>query len=64
MSSSTLATAVVMRCFTTFTLTGSGGTKTVSNLKTYTKKPCKYSGYINTTLVSVESVYFFYSTPV
>jgi hypothetical protein len=37
MCSSTLATAVVMRCFRSFTLTGSGGTKTLSSIYPHKK---------------------------
>ena len=60
-SSSTLATAVVMHCFSSFKPTGSGGTKNLSS--TY------YANSVSTTLTvlilhNVESVYFFYSNPV
>ena len=56
-SSSTLATAVVLRCFSSFKLTGSGGTKTLSS--TLLRK-------LQMVLIlhNVESVYFFYSNPV
>ena len=37
-SSSTLATAVVMRCFSSFKLTGSGGAKTLSLIYPHKKK--------------------------
>ena len=37
-SSSTLATAVVMRCFISFKLTESGGTKTLSLIYPHKKK--------------------------
>ena len=60
-SSSTLATAVGMRCFSSLKLTGSGGTKTLSS--------SYYANCVSTTLTvlilhNVESVYFFYSNPV
>ena len=47
-SSSTLATAVVMRCFSSFKLTGSGGTKTLS--ATLLRKLCvHYANGFDTT---------------
>jgi hypothetical protein len=59
-SSSTLATAVVMRCFSSFKLTGSGGTKIVLYATT------QIVSTMLTVLIlhNVESVYFFYSNPV
>ena len=58
-SSSTLATAVVMRFFSSFKLTG-GGTKILSLIYPHKKKS---QGVKSGLLHNVESVYFFYSNP-
>ena len=60
-SSSTLATAVVMHCFSSFKLTGSGGTKTLSLIYPTRRNHKELSLGL---LRNVESVYFFYSNPV
>ena len=50
-----------MRCFSSFKLTGSGGTKTLSLIYPHKKKS---QGVKSGLIHNVESVYFFYSNPV